>query len=392
MRLLQRYILGELLRVFLVVLFLLTVLLVFVGAFGQANDTGLGPAEILPLIPYLVPSLLPFTIPATMLLTVTVVYGRIAADHEVTAVKAAGISAMSVLWPSFVMSSFLSIASLVLADQVVPWAMANVERRVALMAEQIFLDVLRARRLYIHQEPPLTVSVLDVEGNRLINPVFQYTPKGSPPITMVADEAQIVFDLEKGVVRVKLRNGRGEIPNRQNFRSEHFEYPFPLPQVSKRMAARYFSIHNLRKKLDQLTAKLEQHRLERDLETAFALGTGDFDRIDDPELLQFEVDLAVNKEEMVRDRTEIHQRFALSASCFFFALVGGPFSILQARRQVLTSFFCCFLPILVVYYPIVLSMTDLSKSDEVNPVWAMWLANALLLPVGLYTLRRVLKH
>ena len=91
MRLLQKYILAELIRVFVFVVSVLTVLLVFVGAFGQMTENNLGPAQVLEILPYLVPSLLPYTIPATMLLTVTVVYGRVAADHEITAAKAAGI-------------------------------------------------------------------------------------------------------------------------------------------------------------------------------------------------------------------------------------------------------------------------------------------------------------
>ena len=86
-------VLGELIRVFIFVVSVLTVLLVFVGAFGQISENNLGPAQLLEILPYLVPSLLPYTIPATMLLTVTVVYGRVAADHEITAAKAAGISA-----------------------------------------------------------------------------------------------------------------------------------------------------------------------------------------------------------------------------------------------------------------------------------------------------------
>ncbi len=134
MRLLQKYVLGELIRVFVLVVSVLTILLVFLGAFTKASEDGLGPGEILQILPYLVPSLLPFTIPATMLLTVTVVYGRIAADHEVTAAKAAGISALSLLMPSFVMGIVLSIASLLLTDQVIPWAMTSIDNRVALNA------------------------------------------------------------------------------------------------------------------------------------------------------------------------------------------------------------------------------------------------------------------
>ena len=74
---------------------------VFVGVFREASQSGLGPVQIMQILPFVVPSLLPFTIPATLLLAVCVVYGRVAADHEITAVKSAGISVMSLLWPAF---------------------------------------------------------------------------------------------------------------------------------------------------------------------------------------------------------------------------------------------------------------------------------------------------
>ena len=75
MKLLQRQILWELLRVFTLLLLGLTVMLVFVGLLQHtAEQPGLG-VRVLHIMPYIVPSLLPFTIPATLLLAVTVVYG-----------------------------------------------------------------------------------------------------------------------------------------------------------------------------------------------------------------------------------------------------------------------------------------------------------------------------
>lgn len=392
MRLLQRYILGELIRVFLLVLSLLTVLLVFVGAFSQIRERGLGPAEILQILPYLVPSLLPFTIPATLLLTVTVVYGRVAADHEITAAKAAGISALSLLWPSFLMGAVLSIVSLLLTDQVIPWAMNNIEIRVAQMIEKITLDILRTQKQLRNRDPAVKITVRDVQDKRLIHPIFQYTPHNGSTITLLADEARISFDLKKRVVRVNMVNVYGESPNKQNFHCKNPEYEFPILQEKQRINPRNSSIRELHKGLNTLMTGLEGRRTERDLETAFALASGDFQRLSEPELLQYDNDFLENKEKLTRDRTEIHSRFALAASCFFFALLGGPFSVVQARRQVLTSFFMCFLPILLVYYPIALLMMNLSKSDLVNPAWAMWMGNAVLLPIAWATLHRVLKH
>ena len=101
MKLLQRYILSELISVFLLLVIILTVMLVFLGLFREATERGLGPVQILQIMPYVVPSMLPFTIPATLLLAVCVVYGRISGDLEVIAAKSANdarTSAWSSTW------------------------------------------------------------------------------------------------------------------------------------------------------------------------------------------------------------------------------------------------------------------------------------------------------
>ena len=108
MKLLQRYILGELVRVFLLLVIVLTLMLVFVGVFREATERGLGPVQILQILPYVVPSMLPFTVPATLLLSVCVVYGRISGDLEVIAAKSAGISALQLLIPAFLLGLVLA--------------------------------------------------------------------------------------------------------------------------------------------------------------------------------------------------------------------------------------------------------------------------------------------
>jgi len=392
MRLLQRYILLELVRVFASVLSVLTVLLVFVGVFGEVSENGLGPFEVLEILPFVVPSLLPFTIPATLLLTVTVVYGKMAGDQEVTAAKAAGINTLSLLWPSFLMAIVLSISSLALADQVIPWAVGNIQRIVTAAMENIFLDVLRTRHQFVNHDRGITIAVMRVEGKRLIMPTFQYGPPGRDPVTLQAKEATVDFDLENQVVNLHLKQGRIDSPGQQRLYLDEETYPFPLPRDIKKPKPRHQSIREIRRELSELVQRVENRRLERDVETALALAIGDFDHLAHPDLHQYDVEVENNRIDIARYHTEIHNRFALSTSCLFFALLGGPFAILQARRQFLTSFFMCFVPILILYYPIALLMMNLAKSDLINPAWGMWVGNLVLLIVALAVLRRVLKH
>ena len=44
------------------------------------------------LVPYVIPSTLPYTIPVSLLFAATVVYGRLAGDNEIIAIKTAGLS------------------------------------------------------------------------------------------------------------------------------------------------------------------------------------------------------------------------------------------------------------------------------------------------------------
>ncbi len=93
---LQRYVMGEVLRAFLLALLTITIVIVLFMVMVEAAKMGLTPREILHLVPYVIPGSLPYTIPVSLLFSVTVVYGRLASDNEVIAVKTAGLSAWTV--------------------------------------------------------------------------------------------------------------------------------------------------------------------------------------------------------------------------------------------------------------------------------------------------------
>ena len=384
MRLLQRYILYELLRVFLFLVSALTVLLVFVGVFREVSESGLGAMQVLQILPFVVPSLLPFTIPATLLLTVCVVYGRIAGDQEITAAKAAGINVLSLLWPAFLLGGVLSITSLVLTDQIIPWAVANIQRTVALAMEDIFLDMLRTHHHMTDDRRGFSISVEDVRDRVLIMPVFQYAPAGQEPVTIQAERATMEFDLKKQEVLLHLVRAHMRTSGGQNAYSEEESKSFPLPQEITKPKPRHLTIREIRAHLAESAVRHRESRALRDAETAMALMVGDFDRFLQPDFRGHEARVEMERDEQARFTTEVHSRFAMCVSCVFFVLVGGPFSILQARKQFLTSFFLCFLPILLIYYPVALLLMNLSKTGAVDPRYAMWIGNALLLAAGSY--------
>src|SRR5947209_7368195 len=116
-----RMILWELVKVFLMALVGITGILLMAGIIAEATQQGLGPAQILGAIPLLIPSTLPYTIPATTLFAACVVYGRLAADNEILAIKSAGVNIVQVVKPGIVLGLAMSAATMGLYYRVIPY-------------------------------------------------------------------------------------------------------------------------------------------------------------------------------------------------------------------------------------------------------------------------------
>jgi lipopolysaccharide export system permease protein len=172
MRILTRYILLEMLTVFLVTTGSLTVF-IFLGLIGKAAvDNGLGVGPILRLLPYLLPQAMQFSVPGALLLATTVVYGRVSSSNEIVAVKSLGISPMVMLWPTLIMAFVVSFSAVALNDLAVSWGTDGVKRVVVESFEEIAYGRLRTHKSY--SADAFDVNVKQVVGKRLIGPVFSF--------------------------------------------------------------------------------------------------------------------------------------------------------------------------------------------------------------------------
>jgi lipopolysaccharide export system permease protein len=389
--LLQRYILGELARTFSFVLLCLTVLVNVAGVFQTATERGLAAPQVWEVLPYIVPSMLPFTIPAALLLTVCLVYGRMAGDQEVTAAKAAGVSVMSVLAPSLVLGAVLSVLCFVLTDRVIPWALDQMEQRIVQMVEDVFFERLRSDRAFVDRQRGLEITVLDIRGRTLLYPVICHKPKHGKPRTIFADEATITLDVKRQLASVHIKYGSVNLGDDQKTTAENVVIPFSLANEIGKPKPRNLPIQVIESQVQQALDDEERARERFVADAILTTGWGEFHRL--PALDRWHA-RAANKHSSAyhRLRTEIHSRYAMSCSCLFFVLLGGPFAIYKAKSQFLTSFMFCFVPIVAVYYPLILGIMTQSKKGAIDPAWGMWLGNFVLLGAAFFVLKRVRRH
>src|SRR5689334_7008926 len=166
-------ILWELTKVFLLSLIGITGILLMAGIIAEASQQGLGPGQILAAIPLLVPSTLPYTIPATTLFATCVVYGRLAADNEILAIKSSGINILQVARPGIILGLAMSAATMGLYYRIIPYTHLLLRSMVFNDAEEFLYALLKKHQMITHSQLSYTIFVKGVQGRKLLDPVFK---------------------------------------------------------------------------------------------------------------------------------------------------------------------------------------------------------------------------
>jgi lipopolysaccharide export system permease protein len=395
MRRLTRYVLSEVLKVFLASLVAFTLMVLIGVVVREAVDQSLPPSQILALVPYVLPLALRITIPVTLLLATTTVYARISGANEVSAIKSLGISPTVILWPTVALAFLLSLLTVWLNDLAVSWGRKGAEQVVIDSAEEIAYAMLKTRKRY--NSPKFSIIVREVHGRRLIRPTVTLKRKGDvPAVTISAEEAELRSDRQSGVLRVIVRNGKIDTEALGTVRDPGIQvYEIPLRDASRAGRSDHHpssvALREISEEVDRARTEIEQFEQELAGRAAHAMLAGDFDGLASQQWHKRHDRLDDLRSRFHRLLTEPHRRWSAGFSCLSFIWVGAPLALRLRNRDFLTSFFLCFLPILVVYYPLLMFGIDASKNGTIPPV-ALWSGNLLLLCWGTWLLRRVVRY
>lgn len=393
MRILTRYILLEMLTVFLITMGSMTIF-IFLGLIGkEAVDNGLGIGPIFRLLPFMLPQAMQFSVPGALLLATTVVYGRVSSANEVVAVKSLGITPMVMLWPSLLMATIVSFGAVALNDLAVSWGTNGVNRVILESLEEIAYGRLRTHKSFSTDR--LSVNVKQVVGKRLIGPVISFHSGSGEASVIRADAAELRADPAAGAVSIKLFNVDGGLQGWSITHPGEFERSFPLQEFLGAGATRSRSPSEYA--LSEIgPSKIEQYKqiawIKHEMAAAasMALLLGRFDELSQTHWHARENDLMWSERTLHRLNVEPYRRWANGFSCLGFALIGAPMAIRRRHGEFWGSFFACFLPILLVYYPMLVGCVDQAKDGNIPPQ-AVWLGNLVLAAWGVWLMRRVIR-
>jgi lipopolysaccharide export system permease protein len=394
---LHRTIMGELLKIFLLALVGLTGILLIAGIIAEASQHGLSPKQILMVIPLIIPNTMPYTLPATTLFATCIVYGRLAHDNEILAIKSAGVNVLRVVWPCVFLGIATSAITLALYLDIIPSTHHLMRTMFLDNVEEMLYEMLRRDHQISQPRLSYKMWVRQVHGRKLQDAIFkQYNKFGQSEWTAIAKEAELQVNRNKNVIVVKMI--RGEVfsekgDQRGFFLERWWEVPFPPDfdgKLKKRRASdlTWPEIEEMRQ---ELLEEIEQK------ETEIALFKAQLLVQQHPATLPKHIrDLEFIRQQYLGELrgldAEVQMRPALALGCLCFVLVGCPVGIFFSKSDILSAFITCFLPIVFLYYPLLLCGINLAKNNNISPILTIWSANGVVVVLSLELFRRLLKN
>lgn len=392
---LHRMILWELLKVFVMSLIGITGILLMAGIVAEASQQGLGPTQILAAIPLLIPSTLPYTIPATTLFATCVVYGRLAADNEILAIRSAGVNILKVVKPGIYLGIVMSGVTMGLYYRIIPYTHMLLRSLIFNDAEELMYSMLKKNNSISHSTMSYSMFVAGVKGKKLISPVFKHRNKaGEIDLVVQAREGDLRVDVAHKLLLVHMKHCTGTMGDGSPFDFEDKVWDVDLPDdwiKMKERRARDMTWQEMLEKKRELQALIDRDNEELGMYAKLPAASAAIAEV--PKHMGSLKDrINFNRSQIVVLDVELNMRPSLSLGCLCFILAGCPVGIWFSRSDYLSSFITCFLPIVFIYYPLVLCGTGMAKEGRHNLFLMVWGADILMGVIGVILFWRLMRN
>lgn len=345
-RTLFRYLLAEQAIIFVVSVFVLTIVL-FLGRSLRYTEYlfvgGSGLADFFKLLLCSLPYIFAFTVPMAALIAVLVTFSRLSLDNEITAMKAAGISFYQMIPPVAVLTICASLLTFCLMAFIMPRGNIGVQLAI-LEIVQSRVQLALKERVFNSQFDGLVffINKISADGSRM-QEIF-ITDERSPKMirTIVAEEGLVLNQPEEKLIIFRLLRGTiirvdetmSEVQT-INFRSYDFRVDLGALGIGGEVfqkGARHLDIIELKNKLR--SAKR---------------GTRDYNYL----LLEY------------------HKRLSLPFACLVMGFLAAPLGV-QARAASRFKGVVMGLVLFLLYYVSMSAGSALGEDGTLPPAISMW--------------------
>ena len=309
---------------------------------------------------YILPIILTFTVPWAVMVAVMLVFGRMSADCEITAMRACGISIMQIVSPILIITFLLTLFCLYLQVEVGPPLLGKSRSLMQTAAINQPLAIFEPGKPIEYENTIIYID--DKEGEDGIKGVQIYTL--SDPTTVAQDisaaRGELSVDKEKQLLIVHLYDclvidkksaagsatgvGGSGVPTRFYTQELEFSFNYGKQANAQRISvrAKYMTLADLMGRI-RLTKELNRDTTELEV--------------------------------------ELNQRIAFALSPIAFLLLGLPLAIRTSRRETSVGLFLSVILAGLFFLSIILC-ESLSSFPKLYPQYLLWLPNIIFQILG----------
>jgi lipopolysaccharide export system permease protein len=305
----------------------------------------------------LIPYVMVFALPMGLLTATLLTFGRFSADNELTAVRASGISLLSLISPILILSVLLSIMCALVNLHFAPYCRGAYKQLLAKTFSAHFdrLENLLPERTIIRELPPYLIYLGRSRDGELRNVQIYELAKGGTNVVSqwTAPRGSVEFDKTNKTIRITLFDA-WYIGLQDGERQPVFWGQSPPVEIVLR----------------------EQPRKEPGMSELTFI-----------ELWEKRKQLKQQRIDTTPVDVQMHWQVAFSFACIAFTLVGIPLGIRAHRRETSVGIAIALL-LVVVYYSFLILGQSLDTRPEWKPWLIVWVPNFIFQSIGMFMLRR----
>lgn len=385
MGLIPRYVFWQVVTTTLGAVLLLVFLLVAGRAFKEviayvANGQ-LTPTAFFQLLVLVSPYLFSYAFPLGLLTAILLVFGRLSAQREIIAMKAAGFSLWRMARPVYFFALVAAVGAVFVNAYVSPVAKGAYR--------SVLYEELRAQPLRLITPGELVrdfanviLFVQEQAGEELRGLwLWELDSDGELARTIFAERAHLGLEEAQGALRLTLFDGSVEVRAPEASLLDEVPTRLRFAETVLRLdLAGVFSPSQRRRSLGEMSMGELAARID-------VLAQ----QVRDPPPAWTPKELAAQRHQLGRTRFELHKNVALGVAVLAFAWVAIPLGVRVGRSETYANF-AVGLGIALVYYVLIVAVTWVDLGRSWRPDLLVWLPNLVFLVLGGLFYRRANRY
>lgn len=361
----DKYILRELLKIFLISIFAMTMILYldkFLFMAEMIVNRGVSFMEIMRMMVYISPAFFAITIPMAVLMASVVTFNQFSASNEWVAMKSCNWSFLELMKPVLYFSLFAYFLANIVMFWALPWG--NQSYKV------LVYDIIKNRanvdiqpNVFNRDFKNLILLVKEHQENSLLKGVFIADTTNSEAPQIITSEQGVIFPNPE-TLKIQLKLNNGTIHELSNERGDYQTLNFDRYDINLSLPD---------------TERLEKEALVGNRELSYS------------KIKEKIRDMKIKGLPTFGPEVELSKKFSIPFTCLLFAFLGAPLGI-KSSRSGKSGSFGITVAVIMVYYVALIMTQNLGRIGKIHSYTSVWIPNIILIFVVVYTIYKMQKE